>query len=185
MSVYRISYRYANSLFQLAVEKKIFDKVSQDVTLCFKTLIQSKELRAVLKSPVIKTTDKKSILTQVFKGKVSHDLLTFLEFVIDKGREDILFEILKEFLVLCDKKNGVVRARVSSAIELSENAKKEILSKFSVKTNKNIEADFIVNESLIGGFTININDTIYDASIKQQLRNLKKKFSEEVSISFN
>ncbi|MDP3441318.1 MAG: ATP synthase F1 subunit delta [Ignavibacteria bacterium] len=185
MSVYRISYRYANSLFQLAVEKKIFDKVSSDVALCFRTLSNSKELRAVLKSPVVKTVDKKSILSQVFKGKVSHDVLTFLEFVIEKGREDILFEILKEFLVLCDKKNGIVRAKVSSAVELSEKSKKEILSKFSVKTNKNIEADFSINESLIGGFTIKINDTIYDASIKQQLRNLKKKFSEEVSISFN
>ncbi|PKL81948.1 MAG: F0F1 ATP synthase subunit delta, partial [Ignavibacteriae bacterium HGW-Ignavibacteriae-3] len=68
MSVYRISYRYASSLIQLAEEKKNLKEISADGELIFNTLHHSKELRNVLKSPVVKLSDKKSLLDQIFKG---------------------------------------------------------------------------------------------------------------------
>jgi F-type H+-transporting ATPase subunit delta len=185
MSVYRISYRYANSLMQLAEEKNILKKISDDAELIFNTLNSSKELRSIMKSPVIKTDNKKSLLTKIFDKKITTDSLNFLIFVVEKNREVILFDIFKEFLSLVDKKNNVVRAKIVSAVDLDSKLKLKMVGDLEKKSNKKIVADYNLDPNLIGGFIVQIEDTVYDASVKHQLSLLRKKFSEEINISNN
>ncbi len=185
MSVYRISYRYANSLILLAEEKNIFEKISADADLVFNTLNGSKELRAVLKSPVVKIEIKKSVVEKIFEKKISSETLSFINFVLEKNREDILFDIFKEFLALVDKKNGVVKARVVSAVDLNDVLKQKMVDDLEKKTNKKVSASYSVDANVIGGFIVRIEDTVYDASVKHQLSLLRKRFSEEINISNN
>lgn len=176
MSVYRISYRYANSLFQIAEEKKSLKKLADDAELIFSTLEKSKELKSFLKNPVIKPKEKKNILAKIFKEKVNSDMMDFLDFVIDKNREDILMEIMREFLNLRDNKEGILRAKIISAVELSDSLKKEIESKLEVKEQKKVISQFIIDPNIIGGFVIKFGDTVIDASLTHQLKRLRKKF---------
>ena len=185
MSVYRISYRYANSLVQLAEEKKVFKKVTDDAELIFNTLNSSKELRSVLRSPVIKVNDKKSLLQKIFEKKICSETASFINFVIEKNREDILFDIFKEFIALADKKNDIVKAKVVSASELNDQLRQRMIDDLSKKTNKKVSANYNVETNLIGGFIVRIEDTVYDASIKHQLNLLRKRFSEEINLSNN
>jgi F-type H+-transporting ATPase subunit delta len=182
MSVYRISYRYANSLLLLSEEKKILNKVFEDAELIFGTLAHSKELRAILKNPVLKPKNKKELLKKIFENKISSESNSFMDFVIDKNREDILFDIYKEFLNLRDIKEGIIRAHVKSAVDLSDSLKKKIETKLTEKTSKKVKADFSLDNNLIGGFVIKVDDTVIDSSVKRQLELLRKKFSEEVNL---
>ena len=182
MSVYRISYRYANSLVLLAEEKNIFKKISDDADLVFNTLNGSKELRAVLKSPVVKIDIKKSVLEKIFENKISTETGSFINFVLEKNREDILFDIFKEFLALVDKKNGVVKARIVSAVDLNDKLKQKMVDDLEKKINKKVTAAYSVDSKIIGGFIVRIEDTVYDASVKHQLSLLRKRFSEEINI---
>jgi F-type H+-transporting ATPase subunit delta len=185
MSVFRVSYRYANSLIQLADDKKIVKKISDDAELIYNTLSSSKELRAVLKSPVVKLGEKKNVMEKIFAKKISPESLSFINFVIEKNREDILFEIFKEFLALVDKKNNVIRTKVISAVDFNDKLKQKLIADLEKKTKKTIIADYSINANLIGGFIVRLEDTVYDASVKNQLRLLRKKFSEEINISKN
>lgn len=183
MSVFRVSYRYANSLMQLAVEKNIYQKVADDANLIFNSLNSSKEIKAILKSPVIKTELKKNLLKEIFSNKISKESLSFIDFVIQKNREDILIDIFKEFLVLCDKKEGILRANVKTAVEIEETLKNKIKEKLEKKTNQKVIASYTIDPKLIGGFIVEVDDQVLDASIKNKLRLLRKKFSEEISIN--
>ncbi|MBM4170630.1 MAG: ATP synthase F1 subunit delta [Ignavibacteria bacterium] len=185
MSVFKISYRYANSFFQIALEKKSLKKYAENINLIFNTLQKSKELRIVLKTPVIKQKDKKNILGKIFGKKIGSETLEFIEFIVDKNREDILFEIAKEFLVLCDQHEGIIRTKISSAIELKDTIKKQMVSKLEKETNKKVDPEFSIDGELIGGFIVKIEDKVMDASVKHQLKLLRKKFSEEFSFSNN
>ncbi len=169
----------------LAEEKNIFQKISDDADLLFNTLNASKELRAVLKSPVVKSTVKKSLLEKIFQNKINSETQSFINFVVEKNREDILFDIFKEFLVLVDKKNGVVKAKVVSAVDLNDQLKQKMVGGLEKKTSKKISANYHVDPNMIGGFIVRIEDTVYDASVKHQLSLLRKKFSEEINISNN
>ncbi|MBI5807409.1 MAG: ATP synthase F1 subunit delta [Ignavibacteriales bacterium] len=182
MSVFRVSYRYANSLMLLAEEKNIFQEVAKDADLIFNTINNSKELKVILKSPVIKTELKKKLLNEIFSNKISSETLSFIDFVIQKNREDILLEIFKEFLVLCDKKNKILRAKVKTAVELDESLKSKLTSKLESRTNQKVIANYLLDQKIIGGFVVEIDDQVYDASVKHQLAQLRKKFSEEISI---
>lgn len=181
MSVFRISYRYANSLLQLASEKKILNKIYEDAELIYGTLAASKELRTILKNPVPKQKVKKNLLSKIFENKISTDSFVFMDFVIDKNREEILFEIYKEFLNLRDNKEGILRAKITSAISLNDELKKNIEKKLAVKTSKQIKADYSTDDKIIGGFIIKIKDTVMDASVKHQLELLRKKFYEDIN----
>jgi F-type H+-transporting ATPase subunit delta len=185
MSTYRVSYRYAKALLQLAGEKKILNKISVDGELIYNTIFISKELRSVLKSPVVKLNIKKSLVNKIFENKISQETMSFLDFVIEKNREDILLEIFREFLLLIDKENNVISTKVVSAIALNDETKQSIVHNFENRTGKNIKANFNIDPELIGGFIIKIEDTVYDASIKNQLQLLRKKFSEEINVSNN
>lgn len=185
MSVYRVSYRYANSLMQLAVEKNIYDKVAKDAELIYNALDSSRELRVVLKSPVIKSTEKTKLISAIFAKNVSPETEKFLEFVIEKGREDILFEIFKEFMNLRDKREGIIRTKVVSAVDLNDEIKNKITSQLEQKTAKKVVSSYVVNEKIIGGFIAEVGDTVFDSSVRHQLQLLRKKFSEEISISNN
>ena len=185
MSVYRISYRYANSLILLAEEKNILKQIYADAELIYNTLLNSKELRAVLKNPVIKHESKEDLIAKIFGNRVNPESISFISFIIDKNREDILFEIFKEFLNLRDKKEGILRINVSSVIELSKDLRNKIEKKLADMTDKKIKAEYAIDNTIIGGFVVRVEDTIIDASIKRKLELLRKKFSEETDIVLN
>lgn len=185
MSVYRISYRYANSLFKLAEEKNTLAKIAEDAEQLFSTISNSKELRTLLKNPVIKSDKKKELLTKIFEGKISDDMMRFIDFVIEKNREDILLDIMQEFLNLRDNKEGILRVQVMTAVEIDDNLKKEIEKVLESKEGKKIKSTYVVNPNILGGYVIRFKDTVIDASLTHQLERLRKKFSEDISISNN
>lgn len=185
MSVFRISYRYANSLFLLAEEKNLLKKFSDDAELILNTIKKSKELKAVLKSPVVKSLDKKSILGKLFSDKITKDMSDFLNFCVEKNREDLITDIMTEFLNLRDQKNGILRTEVISAIELSDELKSNFVQKLEKQTNKTVHSNFILDSKIIGGFIIRIKDLVIDASVEHQLKLLKKKLLQEISIKNN
>ncbi len=97
----------------------------------------------------------------------------------------MLFDIFKEFLALVDKKNGVVKAKVASAVDLNDQLKKKMISDLESKIGKKVVANYTVDSNLVGGFIVRVEDTVYDASVKHQLKLLRVKFSEEINIFNN
>jgi F-type H+-transporting ATPase subunit delta len=190
MSVYRVAYRYANSLFGLLLEKAkdneaLLDETASNVNLVYNTLEASKELRAILKNPVVKQSDKKAILHSIFENKTPKLIIDFIDFVLEKNRQDILKEIMREFLSLYDEKKGILRTRVTTAVEIPEDLKKELKDNLEKVTRKNVIPSYSIDEKILGGFQAQYGDTIIDASVKSQLERLRKKLSEDISLSNN
>jgi F-type H+-transporting ATPase subunit delta len=184
MKDHKVSFRYASSLLDSTIEKKNVDSVSNDMDLVFNTLEGNSNLNLILKSPVIKPQVKSSILNEIFKTKISDDSLNFLQFVIDKKREDLLIDIAKKFLELKDEYLGILNVEITTPFDFTEDQKERIKNKFETNLNKIIKLKYIVNKELIGGFIARVADTMYDASIKHQLEILRKQFrSGNVSLN--
>ena len=175
MSVYSITNRYATALLKQAEDKNQFDEVSEDVQVVYDTLLASRELRVALESPVINESKKKDVLNEIFGSKVNPETAKFLNFVVSKNREDVLFEIVKRFLELRDDKKNIVSAVVTTAVELSADDKDLFKKSLENYTKKNIRISFKVDPSLIGGFLVQLKDKMLNASVLQQLNLLKKR----------
>jgi F-type H+-transporting ATPase subunit delta len=184
MQDHKVSLRYASSLLDSAIEKKNLDSVSNDMELVFNTLEGKNQLNVMLRSPVIKPQVKSSILNEIFKTKITGDSLSFLQFVVDKKREDLLASIAKKFLELKDEYLGILNVEITTAYDFTADQQEQIKKEFESKLNKIIKLKYIVNKELIGGFIARAADTMYDASIKHQLEILRKQFlSGNVSLN--
>jgi F-type H+-transporting ATPase subunit delta len=78
--------RYAKSLFKLAVERNEIEVVNADMTLVNKTISENPDLRSMLKSPIIKSDKKASIIKAIFSSNIGITTSAFLDLIIKKRR---------------------------------------------------------------------------------------------------
>ncbi len=174
----RVAKRYAEALAGLAEEQNKFDRVSEDVEILQRTLMDSRELVVFLKSPVVKKDKKMSILKELFEGQLSSLTMSFLFLLVDKGREDVLPQIIEQFLLLRDEKLGIAAVEVKTAAELSNEQIEHITRRFENITKKKVRASFSLDKQLKGGFVAKVADTMFDGSVKRQLELLRERFAE-------
>ncbi len=177
MSVNRISARYAKSLMDLAIERNELDQVKSDVDV-FSNALKSRDLYLLLKSPIINATKKSDIINKVFGNAVGLTLMAFLSICIRKGREKYLPEIVRDFQEQYKAYKKISTVIVTTAVEpdaafLSEIQKKLLSSSI---TMEQLEIITKTDESLIGGFIIEVGDKLYDASIAHKLDKFRKEF---------
>ena len=174
MSSFNISTRYAKAFMEFAESKNSLEQASDDMIMLEDTLSKSKDLKIVLKSPVISMDKKESIIKEIFAEKVDPLTLDFILFVNKKNRENLLFDISKRYNEIRNIKLNRVEAEVVSSVDFSNEQKNLMLQELKALSNKEVIPSFKKDETLIGGFTVKINDTVIDASVKQQLKKLRK-----------
>jgi F-type H+-transporting ATPase subunit delta len=180
MSVFRVARRYAEAAYGLAEEQQLGNRFAEDLALLQETMRSSREFVAFLRSPVISKDRKRSTLSELFKSRLSGFTFGFLNLLVDKGREDVLHDIVLEFFRLRDERQGLVVLDVRSATEMDENQQKTMVKRFEAVTGKKMRAAFRVDRELKGGFVARVGDTVYDGSLLRQLELLRERFAEGV-----
>ena len=175
MSVIRIASRYAKSLLDLAKDQNVMDEVVSDME-GFLKMVENRDLYLLLKSPIIKVGKKAEILNLLLEGKVNKLTKAFLDITLRKGREGLLPEITTEFLNQYKKMKGISSVTLITASPISESSLEAIKAKLlaSDVTDKSVEIETSVDESLIGGFVVQIGDRQIDASVSHKLAELAK-----------
>jgi F-type H+-transporting ATPase subunit delta len=174
-SISRIASRYAKSLIDLASERGSLDSTYQEM-LAMEGFFGNSELLAMLKSPVIAPGKKAEVFKALFDGKLEKLSYEFMLLVIRKGRESVLPEIVAEFIAQFRKIRNIVPVKVISAVALDDNAmqsvKKRLLDTGTL--NGELLMSNKVNPSIIGGFQIEFEDKLIDASIAHKLDLLRR-----------
>lgn len=178
MGEFRAAYRYANAFIGVAVEIQKLDEITKDVVLLEKLIVDSGEFRSFLKSPVVNSEKKKIILQDIFKDNV-HDLtLKFILLVASKGKEGILDEIVKQFRRLRDERLGILLVKARSAVPFTPVQEQELSAQIGKVTKKKIQLTTTTDPDLMGGFTIQYEDTVWNASVRHQLELLRNQLIE-------
>jgi F-type H+-transporting ATPase subunit delta len=175
----RVASRYVKSLLDLAVSQGALDKVHADMQLFASVIDKSRDLELMLKSPVIKHDKKNTILATIFKSKVTPLTMAFIDILTKKNREPLLVEIAGEFHNAYNRYKGIGKASVTTTTALDQKTRQQfetIVKKLG--NSKEVELEEKIDQELIGGFILNVEDRQIDASIKNNLRKLKLKFSE-------
>jgi F-type H+-transporting ATPase subunit delta len=175
------SRRYALALLEVAVEGHFLESVTEDLQNIREVVLSSRELQLALKSPLVKGDTKARILEDIFRSRVGDKTMLFLKLLAHKKRANLLAEVVTEFNDLLDVRNGYLNADVRSAVKLSDEQARELVNGLSVRTGKKIRAKMTLDESLIGGFTVKIGDTILDGSVSHQLQVLRKALVAETA----
>jgi len=178
MSVTRIASRYAKSLLDLSQEQNKLERVLADIQ-AFQKATEQRDFFLLLKSPIVNRDKKGVILKEIFSGKFDELSMAFINIILKKGREGYLGEIANEFVAQYRQLKQIATVKVTTATPMSDAALAAIQQQLqgSSKTATNIEIETAVNPDIIGGFVIEFDDKLYDASVAHKLGQLKKEFS--------
>lgn len=179
MNSERISIRYARALHDAAKPLNLVDNAFNDLLIVDATLSASKDLRNLIKSPIIKSHLKIKIFKEIFSNKVSEIVLNFLVLLAGKRREVLIPDIVKQFKKIYFAEKGLVEVDIYTANELNQEIKKIIEDNITKKLNLKIISNYIIDKSLKGGIKIKIEDIIYDASVSTMLNKLHHKLISE------
>lgn len=178
MRITLLAKRYAQALFDLSLENKVLETVAQDMALVNTVVNENRELKLMLNSPIIETLKKNSILRKIFEGKIDDLSLRFILLIARKGRERYLPYISEAFSDIYKDYKNIVDVMLTTTYTTDKETKNRLLKLMAQITSKNIELEEFIDKELIGGFVFNLEDYQYDASVKTQLKKLRKEFSK-------
>ncbi len=178
MSVTRIASRYAKSLLDLAQEQGKLERILEDVK-AFQKAANQQDFKLVLKSPIINTDKKQAIVKQIFNGKFDPLTMTFLEVILRKGREQYLPDIAGAFINQYKTAKHISTVYLTTATPIEEESLQVIKMQLLTSdiTDNNVEIKTKVDPDIIGGFVIEFDDKLYDASVAHKLELLRKEFA--------
>ena len=141
---------YGEALFELAVEEGREDEFLAEITQLKELLKENPDFGKLMNHPKILKEDKLKVLEEVFKGRISEELLGFLYLIVSKDRYSEIDSILDYFIDEVKSLKGIGIAYVTTAIDLSEVKKKEVEERLLATTSfKKMEIHYQVDEDLI------------------------------------
>ena len=170
--------RYAAALLKVTDAEGSTEE-TESLLLALKDAYNSqKDFRAVLSQPRVPRAAKKRLLVKIFEGKAKKSFTDFLQFLVDKNRQDILPEIADMFDRLADASKGVVKITVKSWRPLSDAHRASLQSKLERLTGKKIAIDAKVDPAAKGGMLVMFGDNVIDGTVDHHLKLIAEKFRE-------
>ncbi len=169
MAELTVDLTYGTALYHAAVEIDKQREILEEGCFLADLLKAETELNMLLKSPAIAGEQKKSLLRDIFEGKLVPELVNFLCILIDKGRFNHFARIMRVYGRLYDNREGLIKGTIYSVEPLD----RQRLDEFEKQTGKLMGGKvFLENRtdaSLIGGVKILVNGKIIDTSIRSRL----------------
>jgi len=178
----KITTRYAKSLLDLAIEKNQLKECYNDLIAVETLCSESSDFALMLKSPIINTSKKLSIIKSLFEKKLSKTTYFFIKLITKKKREPLLHSISKNFIELYKSHYKIITAIVTTTIPLDKDLKKKVVSFVKKKMDKDVELMEKVNQDILGGTIIKVGDLQIDDSVRKQLKELKNSYNNNLFI---
>jgi F-type H+-transporting ATPase subunit delta len=180
----RLASRYAKALLDLAVEQHAVDSTLQDIRLLDAVSKQSREFTNMLRSPIINAAKKQEIVAAVLSGKMSALTDGFIKLLVSKGREANLPEIAESFMTQYKVMKNIKTVKLTTATPLSDTVKQNIIKNVVASVhNGEIEVTEVVDPNIIGGFILQMDDKLVDASVRRDLNDVKTQFQKNIYVS--
>ena len=174
----KIAKKYSNALIEAATENNVLTKVYEDLIFVVETINTNSQLNDFLTSPLIKLQDKKDVISKIFSIHINKTTLDFLLVIADSNRLDAINEILNQFTIEFNKINNIARPYITSAVELDETQKEQLIQKLEIKLSKRVIPEYKIDENIIGGLLIELDDKTIDCSLKTKFDNMKKQLTK-------
>lgn len=174
---------YARALLGVGQAKGQAAEMVEELQSFDDCLKQLPKLAQALQAPRVPEAEKERIVRKALAGKVSPDFLNFLLVLIRRGRFSALSAIRHAAIKQFDEVTGQVRATVTTASPISQAAQGKLADRLGKLLGKQVRIETKLDESIIGGVVVRIGDTVYDASVLNQLNQVRTKTAARIADS--
>lgn len=181
MDTGRISVRYAKALLEVAQKNGSANKVYEEMESVSNAFFAVPDLKKAMNNPHVTTDERKKLLLSAAGNEsspVSSEFSKFVDLVIDRKRENYFQSISLVFQDLYRKDNNIIIGKLTTATEVSDQVKEKMKALVAQIANLplggKVEFQSEVDPSLIGGFQLQVESNLLDASVASQLQEIKK-----------
>tara|TARA_B100001123_G_scaffold258575_1_gene288197 strand:+ start:178 stop:708 length:531 start_codon:yes stop_codon:yes gene_type:complete len=168
----RAAIRYSKAIFQIAKESNNLPNIKDDMDSIISAHESSEDFKKLINNTLINYSDRKEILSTVI-SKMNEKTNNLIDLLITNKRLSILYDIAHGFNDIYNRENNIERATVITATPISDKIKTQVLKKLQKLSNKSVEIENIIDETILGGFILRYENREYNASFSQRLSKLK------------
>lgn len=177
----KITTHYAKAIFNLAIETNNIKSIKNDIELLYKVSNEVDLFKEVLLSPIIKVSKKQEIFYKLFVNDVDKTTISFLNLITKNRRESYLKQMCLDFLTQYRLLYNIKQVEITTTKKLTEDFKQNLISIIKNTYKSDVDLNEKVDENIIGGFILTIEDKRLDASISTKLKNIEKELKSSVN----
>ncbi|MDE6696868.1 MAG: F0F1 ATP synthase subunit delta [Muribaculaceae bacterium] len=171
-----IPQRYAKALYKLAVERGNADKVYLEMKTVANSFADNPGLQKILSNPYVKREDKANLLISAAGDSVEDDYRSFVELILNRKRADFAHLMALAYCDIYRKEHKIARVRIITATKLDDSMMQKLRDVVEkAYPGMTLEFTYDVNPDLIGGFVIDVDDQRLNASISNEIEQLRLK----------
>jgi F-type H+-transporting ATPase subunit delta len=168
---------YARSLFEVAKEHDVLDRVHDELGEFAEALSDDRTLQVFLFSPYFSSEEKRDGVRKVVSD-ADERIVNFLELLAERHRMPALFRIRREFDALWAEENKLLPVTVTSAVELDEGLVEEIGKRIQDQTGRMVELSSNVDPDVLGGLMVRVGNMVLDGTVRNRLERLRKQVAK-------
>ena len=151
------------------------NEIYKELKECSK-LFEDEEIKKYFDDKKIDKREKVKLVEKKLKPIFSKEIFSFINLLIENELIDELSNIADIYGKMLDEYNNTVRVKIIASCSINEDAIKKIIDTIKTFSDKKIDYTIEIDDALIGGIIVNIGDTVYDYSIKNQINMMKNRF---------
>ena len=166
--------RYAEAAFQLASRDDALDAYDDGLDLAVQVLAGD-EAREIVRNPARPLRERIEFVSGMLERRVPEPVLKLVGLLVERGRIDRLPAVAADYRRLLNRERGVIEAVATAAAPLTSDETVALQRKVAEMTGRTVDLRIEIDESLIGGLTVRVGDTLYDASVRGRLERLRER----------
>ena len=167
------SQRFSQAIFSLALENNAIDTWLTNFNE-LEIITSNMELISLLDRPDLDIELKTKIIKELLGTSISPEAFNLIHLLSKRNIVHTLKSLIDQFQQLEDSNKQLTRITIESATKLNPDQKTNLEAFLAQFSKGSIKTNYLINDTLIGGFIAKIGDRILDASIKTRLKQLNQ-----------
>ncbi len=171
---------YGQSLYDLAVAEGISDEILKEMEAVRSIFVENPDYVTLLSEPSIPKKERLGLIDEAFGDSLQVYLLNFIKILVEKGLLRSFSACFKRYRASYNSDHGIEDAVVTSAVPLKDDSFDQLKKRLESLTGKKILLKQKVDPDVLGGIKVELEDRLYDGTVKGRLKELGRRFEETI-----
>ena len=167
---------YAQAILAVASAESNGAQVEDEIYRFSQVLQSSEELKSTLSDASIPSARRQQIVEDLLDGQVTQTTVALVSMVVAAGMGSDIKAIADKVVGLGAESRDKAVAEVYSVVDLSSDQQQRLAAALKSATGKDVEMKIIIDESVMGGLLVQIEDEVIDGTVRTRLKQLREAF---------
>jgi len=167
---------YAQAILAVASAESNGAQVEDEIYRFSQVLQSSEELKSTLSDASIPSARRQQIVEDLLDGQVTQTTVALVSMVVAAGMGSDIKAIADKVVGLGAESRDKAVAEVYSVVDLSSDQQHRLAAALKSATGKDVEMKIIIDESVMGGLLVQIEDEVIDGTVRTRLKQLREAF---------